>query len=65
VAVAALTWLVADGVHYLPTLYVNMVQQTEFASHIDIFLWSINIAARGRTVLDSWVVSAFALASAA
>jgi signal transduction histidine kinase len=39
-----------------------MAQQTEFASHIDIFLWSINIAAfllllvRGRTVLDFWII---------
>jgi signal transduction histidine kinase len=62
VATAALTWLVTDGVQYLPTLYVNAVQQTRFASHIDILLWAINIAAfvlllvRRRTVLDYWIL---------
>jgi signal transduction histidine kinase len=62
VVVAALTWLATGGVGYLPTLYVNTVQQTAFASHIDILLWAINIVAvallfiRRRTVLDYWII---------
>jgi hypothetical protein len=61
-ATAALTWLAADGVKYLPSLYVNVVRQTLFASYIDIFLWAVNIVTfvslfvRRRTVLDFWLV---------
>jgi signal transduction histidine kinase len=61
-ATAALTWLVSDGVKYLPSLYVNVVQQTLFASYIDIFLWAVNIVTfvslffRRRTVLDFWLI---------
>jgi signal transduction histidine kinase len=62
ITTAALTWLAADGTRYLPALYVDMVQQTQFASHIDIVLWAINIMAfvlllvRRRTVLDYWII---------
>jgi signal transduction histidine kinase len=61
-AIAALTWLVVDGVKYLPTLYLNLVQQTLFASYVDIFLWAVNILSlvslfvRRRTVLDFWLM---------
>jgi signal transduction histidine kinase len=61
-ATAALTWLAANGIKYLPTLYVNLVQQTLFASYIDIFLWALNIMTfvvlfvRRRTVLDFWLM---------
>ncbi|MGC2074925.1 MAG: MASE4 domain-containing protein, partial [Xanthobacteraceae bacterium] len=61
-ATAALTWLTVDGFKYLPTLYVNLVQQTLFASYVDIFLWAINIVTivvlfvRRRTVLDFWLM---------
>jgi signal transduction histidine kinase len=59
---AALTWLVVDGFKYTPSLYVNLVQQTLFASYVDIFLWAINIVTfvllfvRRRTVLDFWLM---------
>jgi signal transduction histidine kinase len=61
-ATAALTWLAVDGIKYLPTLYVNLVQQTLFASYIDIFLWTLNIVTfvmlfvRRRSVLDFWLM---------
>ena len=61
-ATAALTWLVADGFKYLPNLYVNLAQQTLFASDVDIFLWAVNIITfvllfvRRRTVLDFWLM---------
>jgi len=61
-AAAVLTWLALDGFKYLPSLYVNLVQQTLFASYIDIFLWAINIVTivvlfvRRRTVLDFWLM---------
>jgi signal transduction histidine kinase len=61
-ATAALTWLVVDGFKYLPNLYVNLAQQTLFASYVDIFLWAVNIItfvllfARRRTVLDFWLM---------
>jgi len=61
-ATAALTWLAANGIKYLPTLYVNLVQQTLFASYIDISLWALNIMTfvvlfvRRRTVLDFWLM---------
>jgi signal transduction histidine kinase len=61
-ATAALTWLVVDGFKYLPNLYVNLAQQTLFASYVDIFLWAVNIITfvllfvRRRTVLDFWLM---------
>jgi signal transduction histidine kinase len=61
-ATAALTWLVVDGAKYVPGLYVNLVQQTLFASYVDIFLWAVNIVSfvllfvRKRTVLDFWLM---------
>jgi signal transduction histidine kinase len=60
-ATAALTWLAADGVRYLPAMYLNTLQQTPFARQINIFLWAINLTAfvllfiRRRTVLDIWL----------
>jgi hypothetical protein len=57
-ATAALSWLAIGGIRYLPVLYVNVAQQTLFASYVDIFLWALNIATfllllvRRRTVLD-------------
>jgi signal transduction histidine kinase len=61
-ATGVLTWLAVDGVRYLPSLYVNLVQQTLFASNVDIFLWAVNIATimllfvHRRTVLDFWLM---------
>jgi signal transduction histidine kinase len=61
-ATAALTWLVVDGIKYLPNLYLNLAQQTLFASYVDILLWAVNIIAfallfvRRRTVLDFWLM---------
>jgi signal transduction histidine kinase len=61
-ATAALTWLVTGGTHYLPTVYVGMVQQTRFAHGINIFLWLLSLVAfaalltRARTVLDNWLI---------
>lgn len=61
-ATIVLTWLAIDGIKYLPTLYVNLAQQTLFASSIDIFLWAVNIVTfvvlfvNRRTVLDFWLM---------
>ena len=61
-ATAALTWLAVDGIKYLPNLYLNLAQQTLFASYVDILLWAVNIIAfallfvRRRTVLDFWLM---------
>jgi signal transduction histidine kinase len=60
-ATATLTWLAADGVRYLPAMYLNTLQQTPLARHVNIFLWAINLTAfvllfiRRRTVLDIWL----------
>jgi signal transduction histidine kinase len=60
-ATAALTWLAAVGVRYLPPMYLNTLQQTPLARHLNIFLWAINLTAfvllfiRRRTVLDIWL----------
>ena len=61
-ATAALTWLAVDGIKHLPNLYLNLAQQTLFASYVDILLWAVNIIAfallfvRRRTVLDFWLM---------
>ncbi|MGA7786614.1 MAG: ATP-binding protein [Xanthobacteraceae bacterium] len=62
VATAGLTWLAIDGTRYLPALYLNALQQTPFANNINIFLWTVNVAAfvlllaRRRTILDLWLI---------
>lgn len=59
---AALTWVVTAGVGYLPTTYQGVIQQTSFARFLNVFLWSLSIAAfvlmlvRRRTVLDMWLI---------
>jgi signal transduction histidine kinase len=61
VVTAALTWVAAGDVRYLPAMYLNTLQQTPLANYLNIFLWAINFAAfvllfiRGRTVLDIWL----------
>ncbi|MFZ0146976.1 MAG: MASE4 domain-containing protein [Xanthobacteraceae bacterium] len=62
VATAALTWLAVDGATYLPTLYINTLQQTPAANNVNIFLWAVNLVAfvllfiRRRTILDLWLI---------
>jgi signal transduction histidine kinase len=60
---AALTWLVTAGPHYLPTIYVGMVEQTLFAQGLNICLWLLSLVAfatlvrRTRTALDNWLMA--------
>jgi signal transduction histidine kinase len=62
VVVAGLTWLVTDGTRYLPTLYLNTLEQKSLGWYVNMFLWAINITAfallfiRRRTILDLWLM---------
>lgn len=60
---AGLAWLAINGTAYLPTMYaVDLLQQTTFASHINVFLWLWGTTAlvvlllRRRTILDLWLI---------
>jgi signal transduction histidine kinase len=61
-AAFGLTWIVTAGAKYLPTLYLDLTNQTSFASRLDIFLWALSAAAllllyiRRRTILDLWLI---------
>jgi signal transduction histidine kinase len=60
-AVAGLTWFATHATQYLPVMYLNAIEQTPFASNINLFLWAMNITAfvlvfvRRRTILDLWL----------
>ena len=62
VVAAGLTWLATDGTRYLPTLYLNTLEQKSLGWYVNIFLWAINITAfvllfvRRRTILDLWLM---------
>ncbi len=61
-AAAGLAWLATHATQYLPTMYLNAVEQTPFAANINLFLWAMNITAfvflfvRRRTILDLWLI---------
>jgi signal transduction histidine kinase len=60
---AGFTWLVTNGTAYLPAMYAgDLLQQTAFASRINIFLslWGMTalvvLFIRRRTILDLWLI---------
>ncbi len=61
-ATAGLTWLTTAGSGYLPSLYVDLIQQTPLANHVNIYLWLLSCAAllvlfvRRRTILELWLI---------
>lgn len=59
---AALTWVATAALAYLPDVYQGITQQTEVATHLNLFLWLLSAAAfllvflRRHTALDTWVL---------
>ena len=61
--IGGLTVLAIAGAAYLPALYTGgVVQQTLFANHINLFMWSwgaialVVLFVRRRTILDLWLI---------
>ena len=61
---AGLTWIVAVGTEYLPTLFVDQTRQTPFLQNLSSAMWLLNAMAlvlvfiRRRTILDVWIMVA-------
>jgi signal transduction histidine kinase len=62
-AIGGLALLATTGAAYLPALYTGgVMQQTLFANHINLFMWSWGTIAlvvlfiRRRTILDLWLI---------
>jgi signal transduction histidine kinase len=61
--IGGLALLATAGVAYLPALYTGgVMQQTVFANHINLFMWSwgaialVVLFVRRRTILDLWLI---------